>query len=263
MTVFASGGPPVLLLHGLGGSRDTLAPLAHALESRGFNVDHPTLAECDRRQALVGGDLSHLGLDVLLDEAREFGRSLVVGGRKPAICGHSNGALLALALAAEGRASHIVLLAPVPPPSLASSGPQLLQKLFFLVSFGPGWTHGVLHFDRKRRLDPDPPSSAVAKTLLPDSGRVLSNASGLVPGCSIDPEPPLDVPIMIFAGERDRIVRPETARRVATRYRAGFQLCRGAGHWFPADDRFAPPIAKLIANFLEDGPDDALADETT
>lgn len=204
-------------------------------------------------QALSGASLDHLTLDDLLHEAREYAVCLTDETMKPILCGHSNGALLALALVAEGRVSHAILLAPVPPPSISSGVPVWLQKLFFSVSFGLGWSSGVLRFDRQRRLDPDPPAAEIAASLLPDGGRVLCDALSLSRRGHFDPKPPLETPFAVIAGERDRICPPAIARRVATRYNADFHTIQNAGHWFPAKERFAEEVAGLIACAIDGG----------
>ncbi len=243
--------PPVLLLHGLGGTGETLGPIARALEGRGFSVAHPTLAEAARRATLSGADLGHVGLDTLLGEARTCAERIAAGGTRPIICGHSNGALIALALATEDLAAGVVLMAPVPPPSVRSGVPLWLQHLFFRVSFGAGWQNGVLDLAAPRRLDPDPPSRKVARTLLPDSGRVLSEAASIKPGSWFEPAPPLDMPCAVLAGDRDRIVPIETARRIAARYGAEVHVFQGAGHWFPAEETFAEDVAARIAHMAD------------
>ncbi len=252
MTLKTREKPSVLLLHGLGGTGDTLAPLARCIEARGIAVAHPTLAEQARRSASCGvGTLSNLSLNGLLDEAREHARRLAIRDTRPIICGHSNGALLAHTLAAEGAASGVFLMAPVPPPSVPTEIPAWLQALFFSASFGRRWRSGALHFERTRRFDRDPPSGQVANTLLPDSGRVLAEALRLAPGCPFDPEPPLDVPVAVAAAERDKIVPTKTARKIAEHFGASFHLIAGTGHWFPAECQFSDHLADLIARLAE------------
>lgn len=243
--------PPVLLLHRLGGTGETLGPIARALVARGFSVTHPTLAGAARRATLSGAGLAHVGFDSLLGEARTHAERIAAGGTRPIICGHSNGALIALALAPEDLAAGSVLMAPVPPPSVGAGVPLWLQNLFFRLSFGAGWQSGVLDLAAPRRLDPDPPSREVAKTLLPDSGRVLSEAAALRPGCWFEPAPPLDVPCAVLAGDRDRIVPVETARRIAAHYGAEVHVFQGAGHWFPSEEGFAEDVAARIAHMAD------------
>lgn len=258
MTPGATSKLPILLLHGLGGTGDTLAPLARALEAAGFLVAHPTLAECNRLRAASDGSPLDVSLDDLLDEAKMHARELAEQNGKPVVCGHSNGALLAPVLAADGHALHAVLLAPVPPPSVSVGVPVWLQRLFFTLSFGPGWSRGVLRFDEKRRLDPDPPTMEIAETLLPDSGRVLNDAIDLTCGGRFDPGPLARTPTTVLAGDRDRLVSLTTARRVAARYNADFHTVCDAGHWFPAERRFADTIAELIRNAVFHGAGDLL-----
>lgn len=244
--------PSVLLLHGLGGTGETLAPLANAIAAQGFTVAHPTLAEADRRAAASGCKAQlTVTLDDLLDEAREHAVRLAEGGTSPIICGHSNGALLAQTLASEDLASALCLMAPVPPPSVSTGVPVWLQELFFAASFGPRWRNGTLRFVRPRLLDPDPPPGEIAETLLPDSGPALVQAVRLADGCKFDPEPPLGVPVAVIAGRSDRIVPPDTARKVADHFGAEFHLVADGGHWLPAERRFSDRLAGLIAQFNE------------
>lgn len=252
MTSDTTRKPPILLLHSLGGTDETLAPLARALESFGHRIAHPTLAEQDRlRNTSEGSPLKSTLLD-LLDEATGHARHLAEEHGKPIVCGHSNGALLASVLAAEGISSHLVLLAPVPPPSVSSGVPCWLQRLFFRISFGRDWASGVLHFERQRRFDPDPPPPAVARTLLPDSGRVLFDAITLTCGGRFDPELSEKAAVTVIAGDWDKIVSLATAKRVAARHGANLHVVRNGGHWFPAEAQFADVVAGYILRDVAD-----------
>lgn len=242
----------VLILHGLGGTANTFQSLANALDARGFNSHALTLAKESRTQAMCGGTLSHVGLDGLLAEAKDEALRLVdrAEGQAPIVCGHSNGALLALALAGQGLASHIVLMAPIAPPSVPSGTPRWVQKTFFRLSFGRDWRTGVIRFDKQSRMDPDPPTSEIRQTLIPDSGRALAEAVDLAPGSAFDPAPPLECRCTVIAGEQDRIVPSKVAGAIAARYAADFHVLRGHGHWFPAEAETAKQIADDIVSAL-------------
>ncbi|WP_227286965.1 alpha/beta fold hydrolase [Boseongicola sp. H5] len=256
MTTHFRQRPAVLLLHGLGGTGKTLWPIADALRTRGFRSVAPTFAEAQRRHPLSRVALAQVGLGHILAEARSCADGLATAfdGVWPIICGHSNGALLALALADEGCASRLVLMAPVPPPSIGSGVPLWVQKAFFTLSFGLGWQTGAIRIDSGRRLDPDPPSPEAAHTLLPDSGRVLAEALGLRPGGWLDPVRPLECDCTIITGENDRIVPAGTAAAIAARFAADLHVIRGAGHWFPAEARHANRLADLILAPAADRP---------
>ncbi|MCK8484203.1 alpha/beta hydrolase [Aliiroseovarius sp. S2029] len=249
MTVTCSN-QNVLILHGLGGTTETMRPLAHALDVHGFSAHTVTLAEADRARVKSGGALSHIGLNDLLAEARTKALHLAecAQDKPPIICGHSNGALLGLALAGEGLASHLVLLAPAPPPSIASGTPRWLQKLFFRLSLGRNWRTGIVRFDEPHRMDPDPPTDEIRQSLLPDSGRVLAEAMDLTPGNKFDPAPPLQCSCTVIAGGQDRIVPMKAARAIAERYSADFHLFQNGGHWFPAEAKYSEQIAEIIAS---------------
>ncbi|MEM0949937.1 MAG: alpha/beta hydrolase [Pseudomonadota bacterium] len=240
---------PMLLLHGLGSTGKTLRPVCDALVARGYHVCAPTLAEADRKRAMSGASLSHVGLHQLLSEASAHADRLrqLASGVRPVICGHSNGSLLALALAEAGQASRIILLCPVAPPSIGFGVPGWVQRAFFRLSFGRGWRSAAISVGTRCILDPDPPPLSVAKTLLPDSGRILADVLALPPNSRFTPQPPLECGCTVIAGQADRIVSANVSRKIAERFGAEFHVIAKAGHWLPTELQYAEQIAALIA----------------
>ncbi len=99
---YGSAGPPVLVLHGGPGAAGTMAPVARALAS-GFRVIEPLQRGSGGEPLTVARHVADL--DEVLD-------AHAADGERPALVGHSWGAMLALAYAAEhpGRVSSLVLV---------------------------------------------------------------------------------------------------------------------------------------------------------
>ena len=188
--------------------------------------------------------LAGLTLSSLLDEAREHaGRLAKHFGTRPIIVGHSNGALLALALALAGlgEASAVGLIAPAPPPSVPGA-PMWVRRLLFSRVFGQDWDTRAVRFRPGWPLAGETPQGPLARSLCPDSGTVM--AESLAPGHRgvFDPAPLLPCPVAVVAGSRDKLVPPALARKLAERFDARHHEVQAAGHWLIGDLRHADLI---------------------
>lgn len=236
--------PPVLLLHGVCSTGATMHVLADAFRDRGYRVLAPTLAAQRRTDVwALDGSLARLTLSALLDEARSQARALAEdSGEKPVIVGHSNGALLALAIAGLNEARAIGLVAPAPPPSVP--GPPLwLRRMLFARVFGRGWEARAVRFRPRWPFTGEVPGSALAGTLCPDSGPAMAEVLALARGGPFDPAPPQPCPTVVIAGAGDRLVPTALTRSLAQRYGADHRTIDGAGHWLIGDPDHAAQIA--------------------
>lgn len=242
---------PVLLLHGICSTGETLRPLAEAFRQIGRKVHAPTLCAPTRSDAgALSGALVRLTLDAVLDDAHRQARALFVAtGRRPIIAGHSNGALLALALAAMGEAHGVALIAPAPPPSVKGI-PVWMRRLMFTRVFGRGWQGRAICFEPHWPFAVERPPVEVMRTLCPDSGPAMAEAMNPARGSRFDPGSPLPCPALVVSGESDRLVPPRLARGVARTLSAVCELRPGAGHWLVADRREAPALCALILDHL-------------
>jgi pimeloyl-ACP methyl ester carboxylesterase len=106
------------------------------------------------------------------------------------VVGHSNGELLALALAGARLAGAVGLVAAAPPPSVAGA-PLWLKQLLFSRVFGPHWSTRAVRFYPGWPFANEMPGAAPAATPCPDSGPVMDAALSLIPGGAFDPTPSL------------------------------------------------------------------------
>ena len=110
----------VLCLHGLGGTGATMWPLVAALSA----ADHKVLAPTLPGHGGVPDDLIGVDWETWLAAAREW----PADGPADLVVGQSMGALLALALAAEGRAGAVVAINPPAPDPDAVDGLEWRQS---------------------------------------------------------------------------------------------------------------------------------------
>ena len=110
----------VLCLHGLGGTGATMWPLVAALSA----VDHTVLAPTLPGHGGVPDDLVGVDWETWLAAAREW----PADGPADLVVGQSMGALLALALAAEGRARAVIAINPPSPDPDAVDGLEWRQS---------------------------------------------------------------------------------------------------------------------------------------
>jgi pyruvate dehydrogenase E2 component (dihydrolipoamide acetyltransferase) len=232
-------GPPVVMVHGLGGESLSLLPLARELAAQGRRAVMIDLPGYGRSApAPTPLQIDEAG-EYVLDAARRLG-----AGPRPALLGHSLGGWIVAwqALERPERCGPVILTAPAgsafePPPlnilmpRTVDEGRRNIQLLFADPPYLPApviWV--IVH--RPRPVNLDLLRSAV-------SGRFLLD--GLLPGMS--------VPALIVSGAHDRVAPPETGERMAKAIPgARYLVVEGAGHMLvwekPAE------IAAAVDEFL-------------
>lgn len=241
---YSNAGKPVLLLHGICSTGASMRPMADALRHRGYHVTAPTLAETLRTGLSSDGlDLAKLSLHDYFVEARDH--ALVIAkahGVRPLVIGHSNGALMALALAGCGCVHAAILAAPAPPPSVKGA-PFWVRRLLFARIFGNRWSNRPVQFQPRWPFGSEQPPDHLVASMCPDSGQAMADALAPSRGGVFDPPPPLPCPAVVVAGERDRLVPLHLAQAIARRFDLEITVVKDAGHWLIGD---SPSIEKIV-----------------
>ena len=151
------------------------------------------------------------------------------------LVGHSLGGLIAQRLAAEGRASAVVLLCSAPPAMLsarpaalrrfAPNMPRIMSGRPFIV---PNGACSVLALNQV----PDAERPAIHARLTHESGRVYRS---LMMGTVRVDAGAVDVPIRVIGGTEDRIISPALVRKTAKHYGVEAELLAGHAHWILAE----------------------------
>ncbi|AEV75129.1 lysophospholipase [Mycolicibacterium rhodesiae NBB3] len=213
----------VVLIHGAWSRGDQLSDARRAFEARGYTVHTPTLRHHELPPAEGASKIASLSLMDYVDDLVALVESL---DSPPLIVGHSLGAYIGQLLAA--RIAHVGLVAACP----SSAGAAALTAPSLRITLG--------HFRQKRpwampvKLDWKVFRSAVAPTLPDDLARQiyadLVYESRRVLFWELA-HPRLDrkkaaavdfaritTPVLIIAGERDRIVPASHVRKVPSRF---------------------------------------------
>jgi pimeloyl-ACP methyl ester carboxylesterase len=232
-------GTPVILIHGMYSTGETLRPIQERLEAAGYHCWAPTLPHHSN-----GGDAAKVGPTSLRTYV-DFLERFIADQRfdsPPLLVGHSMGGLLAQLLAARIPTAGAALFAPTPPPggipSLSWSG----IRFFFPVTTRPFWwkrAHKPAKFTSAcsalfNNLAPTR-QRELFDALVAESGRALFEIA-LAPldrtkAAAVDCAA-IRVPIVILHGTKDGVLPSAGSRKLQKRYPdAVLHDYPGSGHW--------------------------------
>lgn len=212
----------VLCLHGLGGTGATMWPVVAAVSAAGATVLAPTLPG----HGASPEELLGVGWEDWLAAARAW----PADGRPDVVVGQSMGALLALALAAEGRCAGLVAVNP-PAPDV-----DMLDGLLWRRERG---TTDV-------EVGPSP-LGEIAYERLPIDSLIEMHRGAL--DLRLDG---VTVPVLIVTSERDEVVDPACSDIVAAALGGPVQRLRlrAGGHVASLDadrDRLCDAVVRFVA----------------
>lgn len=237
---WGDGPPDVVLLHGAGGNRDSLAPLGDALADRGLAV---VAVSMPGRPGSDPDPVDSIGaaaawLAAVLHEVAPDGTVLL---------GHSMGGGIAIetALATPARLDGLVLVATgarlrVHPDILAGAEAAVeagdhLAEMSAAALRPDGPPAARSHVLTVHALTPGP--TALADWRATDAFDRLHDVGDL------------DLPVLAVAGEVDRLTPPKYAEHVAEHAPSvELVVIPGAGHWLPVEE--AAPVADVVAAFV-------------
>jgi pimeloyl-ACP methyl ester carboxylesterase len=218
-------GMPVVLIHGMWSTGETLRPIAERLTAAGYECVAPSLPHHEG-----GGDAAKVGPT----SAAEYVDFLVrfIADQKfltpPLLVGHSMGGLLAQLVGGRVPTAGLVLFAPaLPPGGIAVTSVSSVR--FFLPTFvKPFWwkrSHIPRSLEQSRtalftNLLPDR-QKELFESLVPESGRVLFelvlSQLDRKKACA-HTYSSVKVPVAILQGGRDGVVPARGSRTLVKRY---------------------------------------------
>jgi pimeloyl-ACP methyl ester carboxylesterase len=244
--------PPIVMLHGGFCGPWVFEHFRVPFEKRGFDVHTPAL----RHHGEGGRPPRALGRTGLRDYVRDL-EAFIAPLARPVLVGHSMGGLLAQMLAARGKASALVLLAPSPPWGVLPSTMFELASAHTLLLSGDFWNQKLkpeYWIAAANALDHLPPTERkrVFARFVPESGR----ATFEIMHWGFDLQRAGEVrardvtcPVFCLVGAHDRINPPATVRRIAERYkgRAIFEELPMHSHWLVGEPGWEKIAARIIA----------------
>lgn len=254
----------ILLLHGAFVGGWVFEKLRAELNRRGWKTHAPDLPFHD--SSFAGQephpDLAKQGIA----EYRRFVENeihrLPPDAPKPVVIGHSLGGLLAQQMAAQNLVRAAVLLAPAAPwGSLPRSKLQIENATGLLWKVGLDlWHKGIkpdFQIAAAQSMDRIPPALQrdIFARMVPESGRVLGetmlwwldwHAHGYVPAHRVT------IPMLVLAGDDDKVIPPAACRAVAARYpgRAVYREIPELSHFIFGEPKEDEVIA-LTADWLD------------
>lgn len=228
----------VVLIHGMGSRADYLAPARAAFQGRGYTVHTPTLRHHELPMDEGANAIASLSLRDYTDDLVKLIASL---DSAALLVGHSMGGLLAQLVAARTRHAGVVAACPAPAAGIYATSPTLLRI-------------GIRHFLQPRPwakpFCPPPwelfrKSIANAQTeecaralhteMVCESGRYLCEISfprlDRAKAATVD-FAAVTTPVLVIAGECDRLMPARIPRLTATRHQHGTYVeIPGADHY--------------------------------
>lgn len=229
-------GPPVVLVHGLGGTSNFYQPQVAALAER-FRVVRPDTEGSGRSP--VAGTLSIEGfaddLAALVDE---------LGGGPVRVVGHSMATVTVRTLAARHPelVSHLALLGAVPAP-LPDAGRQgqhdraAKARAEGMAGIADAVTANAL--SEATRRDHPATAAAVREMVLRQDPEGYARSCEALAGAQ-DPGPvPADLPLLLLTGADDAVGAPAVSQALADAHgSASFEVFEGCGHWTALEKPF-------------------------
>lgn len=237
------GGPPLLLINGLGCDTRLFGPLTTLLKGSFTVINY------DQQQA---GRSGKPGRTASIAELAEEALGLLarLGISKTSVFGFSMGGMIAMELAAghPGTVDRLFLVSTAPsinrPFPVSKDIKEMMHSTeitdglltdVFLNFFGPDYRKKIpvgayLDF---RHNDPEPqPASAYLRQLETLDSADLSNRAGRIVS-----------PTLLFAGSEDRVIPPANSRWLNQRIRTSrIEMVKGAGHMLPVE------VPEILAN---------------
>ena len=254
-----------VFIHGMWGTPGVWRNWRPAFEAHGWQTLAPALRHHEPPSTGTSAPGTGIGTVSLLDYAADLedfiGTLAPKGPDKPILVGHSMGGLLALMLAARGRARAAVLLTPAPPAGVFALRVSNLLAFARIESRWGWWrkphlaTKAEALWHTFNTTDPGEGAREYAG-FVPDSGRALLEIG--LPfldrhgAAAVDPRL-VTVPLLFVGCARDRLTPPGVVRRSARRFGhvADHLEYPDQGHWVPGQPGWQQ-VANDVLDWLDD-----------
>lgn len=228
----------IVMIHGMMGGGWYWQNFKEFFEERGYHCLTPTL----RYHHGKSRELPHpsLGTTSIMDYVNDLTEEIERLNVAPILMGHSMGGLLAQILASRGLAKGLVLLAPAPPAGIFSLKLSVIRSFQEILTWGFWKKPFRLSFEKAvyatMHLIPEPKQWKAYEQLVYESGYAAFQI-GFWPldrtrATRVD-EKKVKCPVLVLAGQEDRITPAPVVKRVAEKYKAVavYREFTGHAHW--------------------------------
>jgi pimeloyl-ACP methyl ester carboxylesterase len=250
---------PVVLMHGMWSTPDTLKDLTSCIESQGYEVFTPRLPfhyPLPQMNSEARKGLKNSGINDYLESLSSFINTL---DEKPILVGHSLGGLLAQLLAARHECEKLVLISSAAPAHVYSWSWSVMRTFGHNLFKFPLWNSLLdlnienVQYGIANSQSPELQQALNAETTL-ESGRIAWQVAMWFlyskPVTQVEFSK-INCPILVLGGSQDKITPIKMQRKIADKYgtQATLVEVKNACHW-TVGGSFLPEISQIIFSWL-------------
>jgi len=251
----------IVMIHGMWGTGSYWENFKGFFEGKGYRCVVPTLRFHDMDPNGVPDP--RLGTTSLLDYAEDLEKLIRELDGMPILMGHSMGGLLAQILGSRGLAKALILLTPASPRGIIALKASVIKSFWSGLTTWGFWRKPFRQtFDEAvySMLNQMPSESwkSIYDQFVYESGRAAFEIGFWLfdsKGAARVDESRVTCPVLVIAGEKDRIVPVSVTRKVAEKYKAvsTYKEFSGHAHWVIGEPGWEQ-IAEYIEQWLRQTP---------
>lgn len=253
--------PPVLMIHGMWSTGETLDELKHAFESEGHTVHAPSLPNHIAINQHTDESKAKLAKTGMRDYVDFIAGYLERFDQKPILVGHSMGGLIAQLVAAEHEVEKLILISSASPAGINSWAWSVVRTFGHNLFKFPLWkTTTDIHLSNIRygiaNSQPSHIQLDLANKVTLESG-LASTEIGM---WFFFKNPPTKVnfenitcPVLVLSGLEDKITPPKLQEKIHSQFRstASIRLLEDVCHW-TIGGTYLPRVKAHIFSWLSE-----------
>lgn len=251
--------PPVVIIHGMWSSPDTMKDIKQSFEDEGYFTYTPRLPLHLPRNKLDAKQRTKLGRLSVQDYLNALEAFMKKLDQPPILVGHSMGGLLAQLIAAKYPCERLILISSAPPAGINGWHWSVLRTFGHNLFKFPLWRSTTnLLLKNIRYGIANSQSAAVHRELSQNATLESGLASWQISMWFLFRRPPtkvdydkIECPVLIIGGTEDKITPLKTQYKLARNYanRATLKVVPGACHWTIGGSYF-PNIKQTLFSWL-------------
>ncbi|MCJ7784404.1 MAG: alpha/beta hydrolase [Desulfobacterales bacterium] len=245
----------IVMIHGMWGTGWYWENFKRFFEGKGYHCVVPTLRFHDMDPK--GLPDPRLGTTSLLGYAEDLEKLIRELHVTPILMGHSMGGLLAQILGSRGLGKALVLLTPASPHGIIALKPSVIKSFWSGLTTWGFWkksfrqTFAEAEYSMLKMIPPESRRGIYDKFVY-ESGRAAFEIGFWLfdsKGAARVDESKVTCPVLIVAGEKDRITPASVTRKIAEKYKgvATYKELSGHAHWVIGE-----PGWQQIAEYIEE-----------
>jgi len=250
---------PVVLIHGMWSTPETLKDLKAAFEEQGYTVHVPMLPYHLPRNQLKGEMLKRLASSTIQDYVHCISECIQNLDGKPILVGHSMGGLIAQLVAAKHECEKLILISSAPPAGINAFKWSVIRTLGHNLFLFPLWrkTTNLLLKNIQYGIA-NSQSAAIQKEIIQTATFESGKATWQISMWFLFRKSPTHVcyenikcPVLLIGGTEDKITPIKIQQTLAKKYadKADLRIIEGACHW-TIGGSFFPEIKQCLFDWI-------------